>query len=324
LIRVRGLEKKYAEIHAIRGIDLDVARGEVFGFLGPNGAGKSTTIKILCTLAEPTAGTASVAGHDVVSARDEVRSHIGLVFQETTLDDYLTAYRNLSFHGELYDVPSRELPTRIEETMRMVGLWDRKDSVVGTFSGGMKRRLEIARGLVHAPKVLFLDEPTIGLDPQTRASIWGYIRDLKKEHDTTIFMTTHYMDEAEHCDRIAIMDEGKIACVDTPAKLKASVGKDQIRLKTRDDEAAIAAIKSKFDIDAKALDASVIFGVDAGEEFLPKLFAELGVPVLSASVACPSLDDVFLHYTGRAMRDAEAPARSAVAHAHARGMRGRR
>jgi ABC-2 type transport system ATP-binding protein len=306
LIRVRGLEKKYGEVHAVRGIDLDVARGEVFGFLGPNGAGKSTTIKILCTLASPTAGTASVAGHDVVSARDEVRSQIGLVFQETTLDDYLSAYRNLLFHGELYDVPAKELPRRIEETMRMVGLWERKDSPVGTFSGGMKRRLEIARGLVHAPKVLFLDEPTIGLDPQTRASIWGYIRDLKREHDLTIFLTTHYMDEAENCDRIAIMDAGKIACVDAPAKLKASVGKDQIRLKTRDNAHAISALESKFDIEARLADNEITFGVDAGEEFLPRLIAELGVPVLSVSVARPSLDDVFLHFTGRAMRDAEA------------------
>jgi ABC-2 type transport system ATP-binding protein len=318
LIRVRGLEKKYAEVHAVRGIDLDVERGEIFGFLGPNGAGKSTTIKILCTLASPTAGTASIAGHDVVTAQDDVRSQIGLVFQETTLDDYLTAYRNLLFHGELYDVPKDALPARIEQTMRMVGLWDRKDSVVGTFSGGMKRRLEIARGLVHAPKVLFLDEPTIGLDPQTRASIWGYIGELKKEHDTTIFLTTHYMDEAEHCDRIAIMDAGQIACVDTPAKLKASVGKDQIRVKTRDDDAAIATIKSKFDIDAKLLDGAVIFGVDAGEEFLPKLIAELD-GVLSVSVSRPSLDDVFLHFTGRAMRDAEGPA--TVVHPHLRGRR---
>ncbi|MFO0743054.1 MAG: ATP-binding cassette domain-containing protein [Labilithrix sp.] len=320
MIRVRGLEKKYGDVHAVRGIDLDVERGEVFGFLGPNGAGKSTTIKILCTLSSPTAGTAAVAGHDVVTARDEVRGQIGLVFQETTLDDYLSAYRNLLFHGELYDVPARELPRRIEETMRMVGLWERKDSPVATFSGGMKRRLEIARGLVHAPKILFLDEPTIGLDPQTRASIWGYIRDLRKDHDITIFLTTHYMDEAENCDRIAIMDAGKIACVDTPVKLKASVGKDQVRLATRDDEAALASLKAKFGIDARVGDGHVLFGVDAGEEFLPRLITELGVPVLSVSVARPSLDDVFLHFTGRAMRDAEAPAPSAVP----REMRGRR
>ena len=304
----------------MKGIDLEVAQGEVFGFLGPNGAGKSTTIKILCTLASPTAGSASVAGYDVVKARDDVRSQIGLVFQETTLDDYLSAYRNLLFHGELYDVPPKDLPRRIEETMRMVGLWDRKDSAVATFSGGMKRRLEIARGLVHAPKVLFLDEPTIGLDPQTRASIWGYIRDLKRDHDLTIFLTTHYMDEAEHCDRIAIMDAGKIACVDTPAKLKAAVGKDQVRLKTRDDEAALAALKAKFDIEGRVVDGHITFGVENGEEFLPRLFAELGVPIRSVNVARPSLDDVFLHFAGRAMRDADAPARTAVP----RELRGRR
>ena len=179
---VRGLEKRYGDVHAVRGIDFVVKTGEVFGFLGPNGAGKSTTIKILCTLVSPTGGSASVAGHDVVTDRDAVRSNIGLVFQETTLDDYLSAYTNLRFHGELYDVPASSLGARIEEVMRMVGLWERRESVVGTFSGGMKRRLEIARGLVHAPKVLFLDEPTIGLDPQTRNGIWGYVRELRKEH----------------------------------------------------------------------------------------------------------------------------------------------
>ena len=305
MIRVRGLEKHYGEVHAVRGIDLDVARGEVFGFLGPNGAGKSTTIKILCTLASPSAGSATVASYDVVTQRDEVRSNIGLVFQETTLDDYLSAYRNLQFHGELYDVPAAELPKRIEDVMRMVGLWDRRDGVVQTYSGGMKRRLEIARGLVHRPKVLFLDEPTIGLDPQTRSSIWGYIRDLRRDHDITIFLTTHYMDEAEHCDRIAIMDAGKIACVDTPETLKASVAKDRVRLKTGDDAAAIAALKSKFDIDAKIAEEQVTFFVDSGEEFLPRLFSELGLPIRGVSVARPSLDDVFLHFTGRAMRDAE-------------------
>jgi len=190
--------------------------------------------------------------------------------------------------------------------MRMGGLWDRQDSAVQTFSGGMKRRLEIARGLVHAPKVLFLDEPTIGLDPQTRSSIWGYIKDLRKDHDITIFLTTHYMDEAEHCDRIAIMDAGKIACVDTPSTLKASVGKDRVQLRTADDASAIKAIKSKFDIDAVIAEGQVTFGVASGEEFLPRLFGELGMPIQSVSVARPSLDDVFLSFTGRAMRDAEA------------------
>ena len=305
---VRGLEKTYGDIQAVRGIDLTVARGEVFGFLGPNGAGKSTTIKILCTLASPTAGSATVAGYDVVKERDEVRASIGLVFQETTLDDYLSAYRNLLFHGELYDVPANDLPKRIEEVMRMVGLWDRKDSAVATFSGGMKRRLEIARGLVHAPKVLFLDEPTIGLDPQTRNGIWGYIRELRKEHELTIFLTTHYMDEAESCDRIAIMDAGKIVGEGSPEKLKASVAKDRVQLRTKDDAAAIAALKERFEIDAAIHEGQIRFGVTSGEEFLPRLFSELGAGIVSVSVARPTLDDVFLSFTGRAMRDAEASA----------------
>lgn len=307
---VRGLEKRYGDVHAVRGIDFAVESGEVFGFLGPNGAGKSTTIKILCTLASPTAGSATVAGHDVVRERDAVRRNIGLVFQETTLDDYLTAHRNLHFHGELYGVPSDVLPGRIEQVMRMVGLWDRRDSAVATFSGGMKRRLEIARGLVHAPNVLFLDEPTIGLDPQTRSSIWGYIRELQQRHELTIFLTTHYMDEAEHCDRIAIMDAGKIVAEGPPAKLKAAVGKDRVQIRTADDAAAIAALQEKLGVQANIHEGAITFGVPSGEHFLPRLFAELPVPIVSVSVARPSLDDVFLSFTGTTMRDAEASAAS--------------
>jgi ABC-2 type transport system ATP-binding protein len=302
---VRGLEKRYGDVHAVRGVDFEVARGEVFGFLGPNGAGKSTTIKILCTLAAPTAGSARVAGHDVVAERDAVRRNIGLVFQETTLDDYLTAHRNLLFHGELYGVPSEVLPSRIEQVMRMVGLWDRKDSAVSTFSGGMKRRLEIARGLVHAPNVLFLDEPTIGLDPQTRSSIWGYIRELRERHELTIFLTTHYMDEAEHCDRIAIMDGGKIVAEGSPEKLKAEIGRDRVQIRTMDDAAAILMLREKLQIDAQVHEGAITFGVPSGEAFLPRLFEQLTVPIRSVSVAKPSLDDVFLSFTGTTIRDAE-------------------
>ena len=305
---VRGLEKRYGDVHAVRGIDFDVTRGEVFGFLGPNGAGKSTTIEILCTLVAPTAGWATVAGHDVVRERDAVRRNIGLVFQESTLDDYLTAHQNLRFHGELYGVRSDVLPRRIEQVMNMVGLWDRKDCTVSTFSGGMKRRLEIARGLVHAPNVLFLDEPTIGLDPQTRSSIWGYIRELQQRHEVTVFLTTHYMEEAEHCDRIAIMDAGKIVAEGSPEKLKAAVGKDRVQIRTADDSAAIAALAEKLGVHANMHDGAITFGVPSGEQFLPRLFAELPVAILSASVARPSLDDVFLSFTGTTMRDAEASA----------------
>jgi ABC-2 type transport system ATP-binding protein len=302
---VRGLEKRYGDVHAVRGIDFEVRPGEVFGFLGPNGAGKSTTIKILCTLAMPTAGTASVAGHDVVTERDAVRSKIGLVFQETTLDDYLSAYMNLWFHGELYGVPRARLDRRIGEVLTMVGLWDRKDSDVATFSGGMKRRLEIARGLVHAPKVLFLDEPTIGLDPQTRSTIWGYIDALRKQHESTIFLTTHYMDEAERCDRIGIVDAGKLVALDTPANLKAKVARDRIQLRTADDNRAVARLKETFGLDAVVSEGLLTVGVASGEEFLPRLFAELGVPIHSVSVARPTLDDVFMSYTGTTIRDAE-------------------
>ena len=206
-VHVDGLAKRYGEIEAVRGIDFEVRSGETFGFLGPNGAGKSTTINMLCTLVRPSAGTALVAGHDIVRERDEVRRNIGLVFQDTTLDGYLSAEQNLRLHAELYGVPREVVGVRMRQVMEMVGLWERRASLVNTFSGGMKRRLEIARGLLHSPRVLFLDEPTVGLDPQTRSSIWSYIRELKAREDITIFLTTHYMDEAEYCDRIAIMDQ---------------------------------------------------------------------------------------------------------------------
>ena len=215
-IEVRGLTKSFDEVQAVRGVDFEVATGEVFGFLGPNGAGKTTTINMLCTLARPSSGEARVAGHDVVRERDDVRRNIGVVFQDPTLDGYLTAAQNLRLHADLYGVQSDLVAPRMRQVMTMVGLWDRKDSPVGTFSGGMRRRLEIARGLMHSPRVLFLDEPTIGLDPQTRRSIWEYIRELKEREEITIFMTTHYMDEAEWCDRIAIMDHGQIVALETP------------------------------------------------------------------------------------------------------------
>jgi ABC-2 type transport system ATP-binding protein len=227
------------------------------------------------------------------------------VFQDPTLDGYLTAEQNLRLHAELYGVQSSLVKPRMQQVMTMVGLWDRKDSVVGTFSGGMRRRLEIARGLMHSPRVLFLDEPTIGLDPQTRRSIWEYIRELKEREEITIFMTTHYMDEAEWCDRIAIMDHGKIVALDGPEALKAEVGKDRVMIHTADDDAAIAALESKFEIEAKIAEGAVTFGVASGEEFVPRLFAELGVPIRSVNVSRPTLDDVFMSYTGTTIRDAE-------------------
>jgi ABC-2 type transport system ATP-binding protein len=305
-IEVRDLIKRYGEIEAVRGIDFQVATGETFGFLGPNGAGKSTTIKILCTLADPTTGTARVAGHDVVRNRDTVRRNIGLVFQDTTLDSYLTGEQNLRFHADLYGVPKQAFQPRLRQVLEMVGLWDRKDGVVSTYSGGMQRRLEIARGLLHAPRVLFLDEPTVGLDPQTRVSIWEYINELKQREDITIFLTTHYMDEAENCDRIAIIDHGKIVAIDTPEALKASVGKDRVQISTADDDAAIVQLRDHFGLDAAMHENLVTFSVESGEHFVPRLFAELAVGIRSVGVSRPSLDDVFMSYTGKTIRDAEA------------------
>jgi ABC-2 type transport system ATP-binding protein len=289
----------------VRGIEFEVGARETFGFLGPNGAGKSTTINMLCTLVRPSAGSARVAGHDVVSERDEVRRNIGLVFQDTTLDAYLTAEQNLSLHAELYGVPRELVPARMRQVMEMVGLWERRQSLVNTFSGGMKRRLEIARGLLHSPRVLFLDEPTVGLDPQTRSSIWSYIQELKAREDITIFLTTHYMDEAEYCDRIAIMDQGQIIVLDTPERLKASVGKDRVQIVTDDPQAAIEALRERFGIEATVAEGAVTFGVPEGEHFVPRLFAELGLPIRAVSVSRPSLDDVFMSYTGTTIRDAE-------------------
>jgi ABC-2 type transport system ATP-binding protein len=306
VVQVSSLVKRYGEVEAVRGIDFEVEPGETFGFLGPNGAGKSTTIKILCTLADPTSGTARVAGYDVMKQRDTVRRNIGLVFQDPTLDNYLTGEQNLRFHADLYGVPKAQVAPRMKQVLEMVNLWDRRESVVGTYSGGMKRRLEIARGLLHAPRVLFLDEPTVGLDPQTRSSIWEYINDLKQREDITIFLTTHYMDEAENCDRIAIIDHGKIVAIDTPEQLKASVGKDRVQISTADDQAAIKELQERFDLDAAIHEGLVTFNVASGEHFVPRLFAEMEQPIQSVSVARPSLDDVFMSYTGRTIRDTEA------------------
>ncbi|MEV4898270.1 ATP-binding cassette domain-containing protein, partial [Nonomuraea sp. NPDC055795] len=275
-VAVQDLKKTYGKVEAVKGVSFEVRPGEVFGFLGPNGAGKTTTISMLCTLVNPTGGSASVAGHDVVGARDEVRRNIGLVFQDPTLDGYLSAEQNLRFHAELYGVPRHIVGDRIRQVMEMVALWDRKDAKVMTFSGGMKRRLEIARGLLHSPRVLFLDEPTVGLDPQTRAAIWGYINKLRLSEDITIFMTTHYMEEAEYCDRIAIIDHGEIVVVDSPEALKASVGKDRVQIHTGDDERAITALRERFGLEATVHEGAVTFAVASGEEFVPRLFAELG------------------------------------------------
>ncbi len=222
IISVSNLTKKFKEFVAVDDISFDVEKGEIFAFLGPNGAGKSTTIKMLTTLLEPTSGVIEVSNSDPKKHKDLVRKSFGIVFQDPSLDDDLTAYENMEFHGVLYQVPRDILKVRIEEMLKFVDLWDRKDDLVKNFSGGMKRRLEIARGLLHHPKILFLDEPTIGLDPQTRNHMWSYLKDINKKEGMTIFFTTHYMEEAEKvAERIAIIDHGKIIAVGTAKKLKA-------------------------------------------------------------------------------------------------------
>jgi len=310
-VLARGLVKRYGAVEAVRGIDLEVAPGEAFGFLGPNGAGKSTTLNMLCTLTRPSAGSARVAGFDVVARRDDVRRHIGLVFQDPTLDVYLSAEQNLRFHAELYGLPRSVAEPRIEELLQTVGLWERRRGLVRTFSGGMRRRLEIARGLLHAPRVLFLDEPTIGLDPQTRSTIWRHVHALQRGAGVTVFMTTHYIEEAEFCDRIAILDAGRIVACGSPQVLKAAVGKDRVSLQTADDTAALALLRGRFGLDAGVRDGVLSFAVADGERFVPRLFADLGVPIRSVSVARPSLDDVFMARTGNTLRDAEASSREA-------------
>jgi ABC-2 type transport system ATP-binding protein len=308
-IEAHDLRKRFGDFEAVRGVTFDVMPGETFGFLGPNGAGKSTTISMLCTLLKPSGGRAVVAGHDVVAARAEVRRRIGLVFQDTTLDDYLTANENLRFHAELYGVPKAVTGQRVQQVLEMVGLWDRRDGIVRTFSGGMKRRLEIARGLLHSPRVLFLDEPTVGLDPQTRLHIWTYINELKRREQITMFLTTHYMEEAEYCDRIAIMDNGVIVVTGTPEELKAAVGKDRVEVRTDDDNLARQRLNEVFGLEAAPAPAGdqpgLTIYVEHGEEFIPRLFASLGVGIRSVSVARPTLDDVFMEHTGRTIRDAE-------------------
>ena len=305
-VEVDRLVKRFGDFAAVDDVSFDVEPGELFGFLGPNGAGKTTTISILCTLLTPTDGVARVAGHDVALEQAAVRASIGLVFQEVTLDDYLTGAENLRFHAVLYGVPPSQVRERARPLLEMVGLSERADQQVRFYSGGMKRRLEIARGLMHAPRVLFLDEPTIGLDPQTRQHIWNYVDDLRGREATTMFLTTHYMDEAERCDRIAIIDRGRIVAIDTPDALKASIGKDTVTVATADDDATRDALADRFGLEVEVTDDGARFRVTDGEAFVPRMFEHLRVGVRSVNVRRPSLDDVFMEYTGHELRDADA------------------
>jgi len=306
VIEASNLVKRFGDLEAVRGVSFDVHEGEIFGFLGPNGAGKTTAINILCTLLHPTAGEARVNGYDVVRECSRVRRSIGLIFQESTLDDYLTAEQNLRFHAYAYAVPKAILEPRLKELLEMVELWDRRKAKIRTYSGGMKRRLEIARGLLHRPRVLFLDEPTLGLDPQTRHRIWDYIHDLRRRENLTIFMTTHYMDEAENCDRVAIIDYGQIVVMDTLETLKDSVGGDVISVKTEDNEAAMRVLGGDYKLCPSIRNGVISFAVPRGEEFLPGFVSGFPVPVLSVGLARPTMEDVFLKVTGRTIREQEA------------------
>jgi ABC-2 type transport system ATP-binding protein len=314
-IDVRGLTKHYGDLAAVDQVDFSVAQGEVFAFLGPNGAGKSTTIKMLCTLAHPTSGGAMVAGYDVVTRAKAVRRHIGLVFQEQTLDDQLTAEENLRFHAVLYGVPRDQVAPRIAKVLDLVALSDRRKDLVSTFSGGMARRLEIARGMLHTPKILFLDEPTIGLDPQTRALMWEDVLRLRDEEGVTIFLTTHYMDEAEYADRIAIIDHGSIIALDTPGTLKASVGTDTVALETADDATALTSLKRAGYTVERTEGGLTVFVADE-EAAVGPIVTAVGIPVRTVRAHRPTLDDVFLHFTGREIREQHGEAVPMIARVH--------
>jgi ABC-2 type transport system ATP-binding protein len=305
IIQVENLVKKYGDLVAVDNISFDVNRGEIFGFLGPNGAGKTTTINVLCTLAKPTSGHAVLNGYDVVRQQSQVRQSIGLVFQDSSLDDRLTGLHNLRFHAMVYNVPRAQRNERIEHVLKMVDLWDKRNNFVRTYSGGMKRRLELARGLLHYPRVLFLDEPTLGLDPQTRNHIWDYVLELQKREGTTVFLTTHYMDEAEKASRIAIIDHGKLVAMDTPEKLKRMVAKDIITLTTDDNSRAAEEITRRYQTEVRPDGDNLTFAVDNGEAFLPVFTKETSFKINSISLRRPTLEDVFLKLTGREIRDEE-------------------
>jgi ABC-2 type transport system ATP-binding protein len=318
VIKAKNLVKRFGKLEAVKDVSFGVQEGEIFGFLGPNGAGKTTTINLLCTLLAPTEGEATVNGFNVIKERDQVRASIGLVFQDTTLDDYLTAEQNLRFHASAYSIPKETLEPRMKALLEMVDLWDRRKAKISTYSGGMKRRLEIARGLLHHPKVLFLDEPTLGLDPQTRNRIWNHIHELRKKENLAIFLTTHYMDEAENCDRIAIIDYGKIVALDTPDKLKDAMGGDVVTIKAEDNEKAVSLLKDKYNLQPAQENGTIRFTVPHGEEFLPGFVSGFPLRLISIGLRRPTLEDVFLKLTGRAIREEEVDQTQQMFRRHAR------
>ena len=302
-IEIKNLVKEFDGIKAVDDISLEIEYGEIFALLGPNGAGKTTTISILATLLKPTSGKARVNGYDVVKQAAKVRHSIGIVFQDPSLDDRLTARENLEIHGRLYHMKRDERKKRIKEVLKMVELEGRANSLVKIFSGGMRRRLEIARGLMHKPRILFLDEPTLGLDPQTRRHIWDYIEKLRRE-GVTVLLTTHYMEEADHlADRIAIIDKGKVVALGSPSELKDSIGGDIIKIKCNDENKMIELLSSN-GFDAMIVDEEVIIKARKAEKEIPKIFMlAKEIEIKSIMYKEPSLEDVFIHYTGKAYRE---------------------
>ncbi len=310
IIQTEKLVKRFGSLTAVDHVSVEVHEGEIFGLLGPNGAGKTTLISMLVTMRRPTSGSASIKGFDVEKDPANVRRSIGIVFQDPSLDEELTAYENLELHAAMYGVDKKELKKRVEEVIALVGLKERLHSVVKTFSGGMRRRLEIARGLIHRPAVLFLDEPTLGLDPQTRIAIWDYIRKLRKEHGITIMLTTHYMEEADGlCDRVAIIDLGRIIAIGKPHELKDALEGDTITIETTEAKKLMDAVKKTGITECSRHDGKVTLCVKSGEKKIPKIVGlakEKGIPIKSVNLHKPTLDDVFLHYTGKTIREENA------------------
>ena len=310
-IKARGLVKRFGELTAVDGIDLSVPAGSIYAMLGPNGAGKTTTINMLTTLTRPTAGEARVAGHDLLRAPDKVRAKIGVTFQEIVLDRDLSGREVLDIHGRLYRQPTEQRRSRIAELVELVQLGDAIDRRVGTYSGGMKRRLELARGLMTDPAVLFLDEPTQGLDPQNRVGIWSYIRELNRSRGLTLLLTTHYMDEAEAlASHVGIVDKGRLVAEGEPQRLVESMGADVIRVRGQGEPGhfvqSVAALPFVSRVEAEADGELVLVYVDSGSRRLVDILGAAsgnGFRVEDVTVARPSLGDLFLSYTGRALRD---------------------
>lgn len=307
VIETLKLTRAFNGLTAVDKLDITVESGEIFALLGPNGAGKTTTISMLCTILKPTSGTAKVNGFDIVKEAMQVRRSIGIVFQDPSIDDRLTGRENLFMHANLYGVPAGEQKNRIDSILKLVELEDRADDLMRTYSGGMRRRLELARGLIHYPKVLFLDEPTVGLDPQTRDHVWKYIRDLKETHNITVVLTTHYMDEADRLsDRIAIMDYGKIIALDTSEKLKETLEGDVVIVKANNLDAVSSLVTEKMGLShAHVVNGTVEVTVKNGKNMLPRIVdaaTQNGIFIESISLREPNLEDVFLHYTGRTIR----------------------